>query len=91
MAALECVARDVCGDEQATLGEIIKRYLGTKPLDDSVAKAWGYAYEIARHIREGRKTERKDVELVVGLAATVATYLCRWSKSNRPSPIRVGK
>jgi hypothetical protein len=79
MAALECVARDVCGDEHATLGEVIKRYPGTipKPLDDSVAKAWGYASEMARHIREGRKLERKDVELIVGLAATVATYLSR--------------
>jgi hypothetical protein len=48
-----------------------------KPLDDSVAKAWGYASEMARHIREGRKPERKDVELIVGLAATVATYLSR--------------
>src|SRR6267142_4209945 len=66
MAALECVARDVCGDERATLGEIIKRYQGRipKPLDDSVAKAWGYASEMARHIREGRKPERKDVELI---------------------------
>jgi hypothetical protein len=79
MAALECVARDVCGDERATLGEIIKRYPGTipKPLDDSVAKAWGYASEMARHIREGHKPERKDVELIVSLAATVATYLSR--------------
>jgi AbiJ N-terminal domain 4 len=79
MAALECVARDVCGDERATLGEIIKRYPGTipKPLDDSVAKAWGYASEVARHIREGHKPERKDVELIVSLAATVATYLSR--------------
>lgn len=79
MAALECVARDVCGDEQATLGEIIKRYPGTIPklLDDLVAKAWGYASEMARHILEGHKPERKDVELIVGLAATVATYLSR--------------
>jgi hypothetical protein len=79
MAALECVVRDVCGDEHATLGEVIRRYPGTipKPLDDSVAKAWGYASEMARHIREGRKLERKDVELIVGLAATVATYLSR--------------
>ena len=79
MAALECVARDVCGDERATLGEVIKRYPGTipKPLDESVAKAWGYASEMARHIREGRKPERREVELIVGLAATVATYLSR--------------
>jgi hypothetical protein len=79
MAALECVARDVCGDEHATLGEVIKRYPGIipKPLDEAVAKAWGFASEMARHIREGRRPERKDVELIVGLAATVATYLCR--------------
>jgi hypothetical protein len=79
MAALECVARDVCGDDKATLGEVIRRYPGTipKPLDESVAKAWGYASEMARHIREGRKPERKEVELIVGLAATVATYLSR--------------
>jgi hypothetical protein len=77
MAALECVARDVCGDEGATLGEVIKRYPGIipKPLDESVAKAWGYASEMARHIREGRRPERREVELIVGLAATVATYL----------------
>lgn len=79
MAALECVARDVCGDEQATLGEVIKRYPGVipRPLDESVAKAWGFASEMARHIREGRNPERKEVELIVGLAATVATYLSR--------------
>jgi hypothetical protein len=79
MAALECVARDVCGDERATLGEIVKQYPGIipKPLDDSVSKAWGYASEMARHIREGRKPERNEVELIVGLSATVATYLSR--------------
>jgi hypothetical protein len=79
MAALECVCRDVCGDEKSTLGEIIKRYPGAipKPLDDSISKAWGYASEVARHMREGRRPERREVELVVGLAATVATYLSR--------------
>ena len=85
MAALECVARDICGDEKATLGEVIKRYPGTipKPLDESVAKAWGYASEMARHIREGRKPERREVELIVSLAATVATYLSGSAKAER--------
>jgi len=79
MAALECVARDVCGDEKATLGEIIKKYPGTipKPLDDAVARAWGFASEMARHIKEGHKPDHREVELIVGLAATVATYLSR--------------
>ncbi|MFN7939104.1 MAG: hypothetical protein U0R19_37620 [Bryobacteraceae bacterium] len=79
MAALECVARDVCGDEKATLGEIVKKYPGTipRPLDESISKAWGFASEMGRHIREGREPERREVELIVGLAATVATYLSR--------------
>ena len=79
MAALECVARDVCGDEHATLGEIIKKYPGTipKPLDDSVSKAWGFASETARHVREGQRLERKEAELIVALAAIVSNYLSR--------------
>jgi hypothetical protein len=32
---------------------------------------------LARHIREGYRPERKEVELIVGLAATAATYLDR--------------
>ena len=79
MAALECVARDICNDERATLGEIIKRYPGTipKPLDDAIAKAWGYASESARHIREGQAPGRREAELVVSLSAAVAIYLSR--------------
>ena len=37
----------------------------------------GFVSETARQIREGRKPERREVELVVGLAATVTTYLSR--------------
>ncbi len=77
MAALECVARDVCDDPGSTLGEIIKRYpnLVPKPLDTAVEKAWGYASEMGRHLREGREPERREVELIVGLASTISTYL----------------
>ena len=79
MAALECVAREAAGDPKATLGDILKRYpdLIPKPLDTAVEKAWGYASEMGRHMREGREPQRKEVELIVGLASTVATYLSR--------------
>ena len=79
MAALECVARDVCDDPKKTLGEVIKHYPGTipKPLDGSIEKAWGFASGMARHIAEGHEPEHREVELVVGLAATVATFLSR--------------
>lgn len=36
---------------------------------------WGYSSEVARHGKEDRTLEREEVQLVVGLAATVATYL----------------
>jgi len=79
MATLECVAREVVGNPRATLGEIIKRESGLipKPLDESVAKAWGYASEHARHIREGRSPSYEEAELVVGICASVSTYLVR--------------
>ncbi len=83
VAALECVAREVAGDPKATLGEIIKR--GSlqipKPLDDSVAKAWAFASEYARHIREGRTSTYKEAELVVGVCATLCTYLAKKNDS----------
>jgi hypothetical protein len=76
MAALECVAREVTGGKE-TLGSIIKKYpdLLPKPLDEAISKVWGYSSEIARHGKEERTLEREEVQLVVGLAATVATYL----------------
>jgi hypothetical protein len=79
MAALECVAREVCGDEKATLGDIMKRYrdLIPRPLDEAVSKTWGYASENARHIREGREPTFEEAELVVGVSSAIATYLAR--------------
>ena len=79
MAALECVAREVTGNPKATLGEILKRnsMLIPKPLDGAVAKAWGFASEHARHIREGRLPSYEEAELIIGLCASVSTYLLK--------------
>jgi hypothetical protein len=77
MGALECVARDVTGDPKATLGEILKRHpeLLPKPLDTALSQVWGYASNEARHVQEGREISREEAELLVGLSATVSTYL----------------
>lgn len=76
-AALECVARKVCGDEKRTLGQLVNQYQERfpAPLNDAVAKAWGFASEQARHGREGRLLEYADAEACVGLAATLCSYL----------------
>ena len=79
MGALEAVARDLIGDDKATLGEILKHHpdLLPPPLDKALSQVWGYASNVARHVVEGRDATREDAELVVGLAATVATYLTK--------------
>lgn len=79
MAALECVAREVCDDPKATLGEILKRFQGIipKPLDNSIEKAWGFASEMGRHLREGRVPIFEEAELILGLCASVSVYLIK--------------
>ena len=77
MAALECVAREVTDDQKSTLGAILKGNPGIipKPLDASIEKAWGFASEQGRHLREGRTPSYEEAELVVGVSAAVCTYL----------------
>jgi hypothetical protein len=85
LAALECIAREHCGDT-ATMGKLIERYPGLfpKPLDASVEKVWGFASEMGRHIREGRLPKREEVELLVGLSAVWCAYIARKLKSTTP-------
>lgn len=79
MASLECVAREVTGDRKANLGDIMKKHKSIipEPLDQAVIKAWGYASENGRHIREGREPTFSEAELIVGICASVGNYLSR--------------
>jgi hypothetical protein len=80
MAALECVARDLTG-QQKTLGKLISDHRETlnlpRPLDDVLEKMWGYASETGRHLREGREPQFERAELVVTIAAGVSMYLTK--------------
>jgi hypothetical protein len=78
MAAVECLAREVTGDKD-TLGSIIKRHPGLlpPPLDTGVRMLWGFASERGRHLREGAEPSHDEAELVVTVAAAVASYLRR--------------
>ncbi len=78
MAAVECLAREVTGDKD-TLGAIVKRHPGLlpRPLDTGVEKLWGFASERGRHLREGAEPSHDEAELVVTVAAAVASYLRR--------------
>jgi hypothetical protein len=48
-----------------------------KPLDTALSQIWGYSSNYARHLSEQRTPTRDEAELVVGLAAVLATYLSR--------------
>lgn len=78
MAALECVARDVCGSKD-TLGDLLRRHpdLFPRPVDQIVEKAWGYTSNYGRHLTEGNPPAFDEAELVVGLSGVLARYLAR--------------
>ena len=79
MAALECLCRELSGQPKLTLGEILKQHNSElsipKPLDEAIIKAWGYASEVVRHVAEGKSPGRNEVTLVLGMVASIITYL----------------
>lgn len=78
IAALECVAGDITGNDKATFGDVLKSHPELFPggLKKGLEGIWGYSCnEGARHGKEGKELEREEAELIVGLAAVVATYL----------------
>jgi len=79
MAALECVARDACGGNKETLGDLIHRNPGLfpKPLDTIVEKAWGWTSNYGRHLQEGKSPEFEEAELMVGISGVLCRYLMR--------------
>lgn len=83
MASLECVAREITGDRKANLGDIMKRHtcIIPEPLNQAIVKAWGYASENGRHIREGREPSLNEAELIVGLSASLGSYLIKSQKA----------
>lgn len=80
MAALECVARKTSGKPDKTLGAISKHMdekILPKTLSCAVTQLWGYSSECGRHLREGEEPTQAEAELVVGISAMIAAYLCR--------------
>lgn len=77
MGGLESTARKVCANDKMTLGELIKKnpQIFPRPLDEAVTKAWGYASESGRHIKEGGTASHEEALLIVGLASTLCMYL----------------
>lgn len=77
IAALECTARDVTSDPNATLGSLVPKLGLPKPLDVAVEKLWGFASDRARHLREGKNVSDDEAELVVSVACAVCAFLAK--------------
>lgn len=77
LACLECVTREITGDNKSTLGELMKKFPNAipSPLDQAVTKIWGFTSEQGRHLREGQAPEYLEAELVVEVTAAISTYL----------------
>lgn len=84
LAALECVCREISGDEKDTLGDIIKKHpdLVPSPLNVAISKIWGFSSEQGRHIREGRCPKLDEAELLVHLSASICLYLSKKQSNN---------
>lgn len=78
MAGLEATARKLTG-HGSSLGTLLQRKppIFPAPLSKALEAIWGYASDKARHGREGNTLELREVEFIVGLAATAAAYLMR--------------
>jgi len=88
VACLECVAREVTGEHSETLGAIIKRNRGIIPatIETIVEKIWGFSSEQGRHLKEGHAPSYEEAELMVGLSASISTFLARKSAGLKKSP-----
>ena len=77
LACLECVTREVTGEKNLTLGDLMKKYpqVIPSPLDQAVTKIWGFTSEQGRHLKEGKAPEYLEAELVVEVTAAISSYL----------------
>jgi hypothetical protein len=82
VAALECVARDVLGAPNDTLGGLLPRLGLPRPLDAAVEKMWGFSSERGRHIREGEAVDDVQAELIVSVACAVCSFLSKRANQN---------
>lgn len=84
MASLECVARDLTGSKE-TLGAWIKRNrtVFPSPLAETTETLWGYASNHGRHLKEAEEASLEEAELVLGICATLGSYLAKKCKNNK--------
>jgi hypothetical protein len=79
LACLECITREIVGNKTQTLGQLIRhnRQIVPPPIDIVVEKIWGFSSNQGRHLQENKEPNYDETELLVGLAASISSYLAR--------------
>ena len=79
LACLECITRKIVGNKNQTLGQLISqhRQIVPSPLDIVIEKIWGFASNQGRHLQEGGEPDYDETELLLGLVASVSSYLTK--------------
>lgn len=79
LACIECVCREVTGDKNLTLGELMKKHpdIVPPPLSIVISKIWGFSSMQGRHLQEGNDPEFIEAELLVGLTSSLCIYLAK--------------
>ena len=77
LAAIECLLRDIFGEEKATLGEIVNKYKSkiTSPLDILITKLWGYSSNHGRHMGEGAMPSFAEAQFVLYTTCAIIIFL----------------
>ncbi|HYE77631.1 MAG TPA: hypothetical protein VEI97_06570 [bacterium] len=79
MGALECLARELSGRSNDTLGQVLKSHGARLGIPPAVVKGleswWGYASETSRHLSATKAPARAEAEFLVAQAASVLSYL----------------
>jgi hypothetical protein len=85
MNAMECLAQDILGKNNGTLGKMAKHLDLPSPLDDVVFKLYGYATQNGRHVSESSNPASEDAELYVHIACALCSFLIKKDTQKKKS------
>jgi hypothetical protein len=77
LACLECITREIVGNKKQALGQLISpnKQIVPSPIDIAIEKICGFSSNQGGRLQEGEEPNYDETELLVGLAASISSYL----------------